>query len=144
MNQRQFDLRLSCRYQGSENIVTELFVEHQENGTWKPLDLNETSPGFLIFVYSVFACQHLYMRTNCAERGLILDSAQGTICLITDDDWRLTSLHIDFTGRLGQGQAKDSDIDYIVDRMRQCPVSKNLPELSDSSTRLRLEPATER
>lgn len=139
MNERRFDLRLSCRYQGSENTVTELFVVHFEKDVWKPLGLGETSPGFLIFVYSIFTCQHLYMRTNCAERDLLLASADGSICLTTDDDWRLKSLQIDFVGQLGSGQANEADIDYIVGRMRQCPVSRNLPEIADSHTRLCLE-----
>ena len=40
-------------------------------------DLNSGSAGFLIFVYAVLNCQHMYMRLNCAERGLLLDTAEG-------------------------------------------------------------------
>ena len=50
--------------------VADLDVEHMAGGQWEAFDLGVTSPGFEIFVYAVFACQHMYMRVNCAERGL--------------------------------------------------------------------------
>ena len=75
MSDRSFRMRLACRYQDPDNTVSELTVENFEEGEWRDLGLNASSPGFLVFVYAVFTCQHLYFRSNCAERGLMLASS---------------------------------------------------------------------
>ncbi len=106
-----------------------LTVEHEVNGEWQPLDLGLASPGFDIFVYAVFACQHMYFRVNCAERGLVLNSADGSIVIGADQDWNMENLQVHFSGQLGSGRASPDDIDYIVSRMKQCPVSKNIREV---------------
>ena len=77
MSQHKFHLRLSCRYRDPDNTIETLDVEVLTGDGWQPLDLNPLSPGFLLFVYTVFHCQHTYMRVNCAERRLMLESAAG-------------------------------------------------------------------
>jgi len=119
-------MRLKSTYEGDKNTVAGLDVEHEVNGEWQPLDLGLASPGFDIFVYAVFACQHLYFRVNCAERGLVLNSADGNIVIGADQDWNMENLQVHFSGQLGSGRASPDDIDYIVSRMQQCPVSKNI------------------
>ena len=138
MTERTFDLRLTCVYAEPDNTVTELAVEHYENGAWRPFELGTRTPGFLVFVYAIFTCQHLYLRTNCAERGLILQSAIGSIHLVTTEDWEAMSLRVDFEGRLRQGAASTEAIRYVIERMGQCPVSKNLADIADSRIELRL------
>jgi hypothetical protein len=122
-------MRLKSTYEGDKNTVAGLDVEHEVNGEWQPLDLGLASPGFDIFVYAVFACQHLYFRVNCAERGLVLNSADGSIVIGADQDWNMENLQVHFSGQLGSGRARPDDIDYIVSRMKQCPVSKNSREV---------------
>ena len=134
MSDRSFQMRLGCRYEDPDNTVGELGVENLEEGEWRDLDLNTRSPGFLVFVYAVFTCQHLYFRTNCAERRLMLESAEGAIEVVTTEDWALTRLHVRFNGKLKSGNPSLGDVDYIVGRMKQCPVSKNTREPPDTQT----------
>ena len=128
MSERNFNMRLKSTYEGDKNAVASLAVEHRIHGQWQPLDLGVASPGFDIFVYAAFTCQHTYFRVNCAERGLVLNSADGIIIIGTDKEWNMENLQVHFSGQLGSGQASQDDIDYIVSRMKQCPVSRNIRE----------------
>jgi hypothetical protein len=139
MSQHKFHLRLSCRYKDPDNTIDTLDVDVLTGDGWQPLDLNPQSPGFLLFVYTMFHCQHTYMRVNCAERKLMLESAQGAIDVTASNDGVLEQLHIDFAGRLKSGSPAAGDIDSIVERMRHCPVSMNLNTVADSRTVLRLD-----
>ena len=139
MSQHKFHLRLSCRYKDPDNTIDTLAVEVLTGDGWQPLDLNPQSPGFLLFVYTLFHCQHTYMRVNCAERRLMLESAKGSIDVVASEEWVLEQLHIDFSGKLKSGSPEPGDIDHIIDRMRHCPVSMNLRTVADSYTGLRLD-----
>lgn len=138
MSDRRFQMRLGCRYEDPDNTVGDLWVENLDEGEWRDLDMSTRSPGFLVFVYAVFTCQHLYFRANCVELGLMLESADGTIDVVTTEDWDLTMLHVHFNGKLKSGTPSSEDIDYIVSRMKQCPVSKNTREPPDSQTTVNL------
>ena len=72
MSERNFNMRLKSTYEGDTNTIASLEVEHRVKGEWQPLDLGIASPGFDIFVYAIFACQHRFFRVNCAERKLVL------------------------------------------------------------------------
>jgi hypothetical protein len=134
MNERSFRLRLSCRYEDPDNSVADLNVELLADGEWETLDLGVDTPGFLLFVYTILTCQHRYLRTNCAEKGFRLESASGSIDLLASEDWSVRKLHIRFDARLISGTPSREDVEYIVARMEQCPVSKNLKEIPDSRT----------
>jgi hypothetical protein len=134
MTQRVFQMRLACRYQRPDNSVAELQLQNLEKGDWVDFEPGTTQPGFLIFVYAILNCQHLYMRTNAAERALLLDSAHGHIEVVADRDWVVQKLHVRFEARLASGTPAAGDVDYIVDRMQHCPVSINLREVADSRT----------
>jgi hypothetical protein len=136
MNDRSFQLRLSCRYEDPDNSVADLDVEVLADGQWETLDLSVNTPGFLLFVYTILTCQHRYLRTNCAEKGFRLESASGSIDLLAGEDWFVRQLHIRFDARLKSGTPTREDVDYIVARMEQCPVSKNLKEIPDSRTEI--------
>lgn len=138
MSERTFRMRMQCSYQGNNNAVAVLSVERHAEGRWQPLELDLGTPGFEIFVYSLLTCQHLYFRANCAERGLLLDSADGSIEVGTDADWNIETLQVRISARLASGQAGQADIDFIVGRMQQCPVSRNLRALPGATTRVSL------
>ena len=72
------------------------------------------------------------------EKGLILDSAKGSVELLADEDWFVQSLHISFVGKLRECAAREEDLAYIMERMKRCPVSINLKEFPDSRTELYL------
>ncbi len=139
MSDRHFNMRLDCTYGGEENSIAALEVEHQVDGEWQPLELAVTSPGFDIFVYSLLHCQHTYFRLNCAERGLILGSASGSIHVSTDADWNMLEMQVQMAGQLVSGEASRDDIDYIVGRMRQCPASRNIREPAAARTTISLD-----
>jgi len=136
MNERHFQLRLHSCYQEPENTIASLRVEIRNEDEWQAFDLNSGSAGFLIFVYSILTCQHLYLRRNCAERGLLLESAEGYVHITTGEDWQLNDLQVEFTGRLCAGTASKESVDAIVERMEQCPVSRNLNYDASGHTRV--------
>jgi hypothetical protein len=132
-------MRMKCAYEGNNNGIASLEVDHRIEGQWQALDLGIASSGFEIFVYSLFTCQHMYFRVNCAERDLLLDTAEGSIAIGTDQDWSIETVRVHFSGRLGSGRASPEDIDYIVSRMKQCPVSRNLLETLDTESTVILD-----
>jgi hypothetical protein len=138
VSERNFNMRLKSTYEGDTNTIASLEVEHRVKGEWQPLDLNDASPGFDIFVYAIFACQHRFFRVNCAERKLVLNSAEGSIVIGADKSWNMEILKIHFSGQLGSGQVSPGDIDYIVSRMKQCPVSLNIREAPDTESTITL------
>ena len=138
MSERNFNMRLKSTYEGHNNVIASLEVEHRVKGEWQPLDLSIASPGFDIFVYAIFACQHRFFRVNCAERKLVLNSAAGNIVIGASKDWNMETLQVHFSGQLGSGQASPDDIDYIVARMQQCPVSRNTREVPATETTVTL------
>lgn len=132
MTDKYFHLRLSCTYLGNENNIDDLNIEVLNDNKWEPLDLGIRSPGFLLFISGLFSCQHLYMRTNSAERGLIINSTVGDLQVRTGKYWDIKDATIAFDVKLESGSPSDDDINYIIDRMKHCPVSANI----SSSTRL--------
>ena len=138
VNEHIFKMRLSCTYADPDNTVASLDVEVLGKDGWEPLELGTGTAGFLIFVYAVFNCQHMYMRLNCGERGLLLESASGSIDIRANADWVVQQMHVGFTGKLKSGTPAQTDLDYIVDRMKHCPVSMNTREAADSQTTLTL------
>jgi len=136
MSDRYFRLRLECGYEQPGNAVAQLMLQKHTQEGWEDFNLNTLSPGFEIFVYAVFTCQHTYFRTNCAEQGLLLAEAYAEIELVTDADWNLVRNLVIFKGRLLQGEPSDAVVNYIVERMRQCPVSRNIRDIPDNQTRI--------
>jgi hypothetical protein len=54
----------------------------------------------------------------------------------TDEDWNLLDMTVNFTGKLESGQAGQADIDFIVARMQQCPVSRNVNTPASAHTNI--------
>jgi uncharacterized OsmC-like protein len=127
MSKHNFHLRLNCTYESSENKISVLDVEVSTEDGWQPLELSEASPGFLIYAYSIFTCQHTYMRLNAGENGLIIDSAEGELKLQASEEWLLESIDVAFDVKLKSGTVTDEKTALIIERMKQCPVSLNLP-----------------
>ena len=142
MTDRHFHLRLNCNYETDKNDVTDLAVEMWVDDQWKPLHLSVKSPGFLLLVYGLFSCQHLYMRTNSAERNLPLESATGELKLTAGEFWNITDVAIDFRVKLKSGRPSDDDIDYIIERMGHCPVSSNITNDIEKNATVHFEPAS--
>jgi len=140
MNERIFRMQMSCGYQEPDNMVASLQVKVFEDDEWKAFDLNAGSPGFLVFVYAVLSCQQLHMRLGSVDRGLHLDSASGDIEIVTTGDWAITKLQVAFSALLREGKAGEEDVAMIVQRMKNCPVSRNLTFSPHSETTLEFRP----
>ena len=132
MSDRNFEMRLNCRYTAPDNTIDQLSVDTMVDGEWQALNLHLKSPGFQLFNYGLFSCQHLYFRSNAAERGLKLASATAHIIVETDINWNITLVNVDFRGLLTSGSPTKETIDYIIERMGLCPVSTNMKEVADS------------
>ncbi len=139
MSKHTFSLRMAATYRPPENEIATLDVDVQIDDEWTALELGATTPGFLIFVYSIFTCQHTYLRTNGAERNLNYGSSQGSIWLEASEDWLLEKIDLRFDVKLAAGDADEDDVAYIVSRMKQCPVSRNLPSDIEAHTRVGFE-----
>ena len=134
MTERIFDIRLSTIYEGADNKITSLDAEILHEGEWRTLSIDTLSAGFLLLCYGLGSCQHLYFRTNAAERDLLLESSEGRVQVVADEDCHILRIEVQFEGILRDGMPTQSDIDYIIDRMAHCPVSTNLVKPADSST----------
>ena len=134
MTDKTFTMRLSCAYQGDENEITQLEVEHLNEGAWEVFEPGLQSPGFLIFVYAIFHCQHRLFRVTAARQHLPLVSARGSINVTTGADWKVKTLQIGFEGRLQSGEARQQDIAVITSAMKACPVSVNLREGAEAGS----------
>ncbi|UCB55548.1 MAG: hypothetical protein JSW45_03200 [Thiotrichales bacterium] len=134
MSKHIFNLRMSATYSPTENAIATLDVEVLADNEWAALELNTLTPGFLIYVYSMFTCQHMFLRTNGAERNLAYASSKGSILVEASEDWFLEKVDVRFTVNLASGNPNEDNTGYIVSRMKQCPVSKNLPEDLDVHT----------
>lgn len=129
MSSREFHLRLKSTYDGSDNAIRDMQVQVLSDREWVDLDLNTKTAGFLIFVYSIFTCQHLYLRSNAKERNLVMRSAKGAIHVGAANDWKIQELRINFDVDLATGKPAQSDIEYVIDRMKHCPASINLADV---------------
>ena len=136
MNKHIFNLRLTASYESSENKLEALDVQVLGENGWEPLELNTKTPGFLVYVYSMFTCQHLYLRTNASERDLVLATARGEIRVEASEDWLLETVDVKFSVALATGDADADAVAHIISRMKQCPVSKNLPKNIDIHTQV--------
>jgi hypothetical protein len=136
MSKHVFKLRMNTTYTSSENDINSLDVEMLEDNEWKTLDLNTRTPGFLVYVYSIFTCQHMFLRTNGTERNLVYASSNGNILVEAGEEWLLEKIYVSFNVKLATGKPDDDDVSYIISRMQQCPVSKNLPQNLETHTRV--------
>lgn len=136
MDERRFDFRLRSHHPGPDRISTDPTVELRgADGTWEPQQVNVTTPGFRLYLLSLLLCQHFYLVANAREKAIPLDQVEAEFMVTTRPDWILTAVEGDFRIRLDaaaeEEERKRADagtIAWIGERMKLCPVSRNLPE----------------
>jgi uncharacterized OsmC-like protein len=126
MSNRHFHLRLACSYLDEKNNIDHLTLEVLKEGSWQNVALNIKSPGFFLLINGLFSCQHLYMRTNSAERNLEILTTTAELEVQTSQTWEIQQYDVSFQVKLKSGTPSADDITYIKERMKHCPVSKNL------------------
>lgn len=135
MSQRTFQFRLRSSHAAPDRATGSLVVEFlADSGEWQPQTPSLTTPGFRLYLLSLLLCQHHYLVANAQERGIPLRQVEGTITVITSADWILERVDGDFRMTLDsgasseeQGRADAEAIASIKERMKLCPVSRNLP-----------------
>ena len=135
MNERRFHFRLQSRHPAPDRASTDLRVALlDENGVWQLQTPGLDTPGFRLFLLSLLLCQHFYLVANAHERGLPLLRVEGEFTVTTGADWILQRLDGTFLLRLdpaapaAERQRADAEaIAFIAERMKLCPVSRNLP-----------------
>ena len=138
MSERIFRMRIFCDYKEPDNTVEKQRVELFKEGAWTDFDLDTETAGFLIFVYAVLACQQMHLRLGCKDRGLQLASAAGDIEIATTEDWHISRLHVNFSALLSSGEGSENDVETVIQRMKNCPVSKNLTFSPQAETTLEI------
>jgi hypothetical protein len=104
-----------------------------------------TTPGFRLYLLSLLLCQHHYLVANAQECHLPLQQVEGSFTVITSSDWILEQvrgdfrIHFDPSASPQEHSRADADaIGYITERMKLCPVSRNLSTSVQKSIDLRM------
>lgn len=130
MSERTFRFRLRSSHRPPERSTTDLVVEFlSDSGLWEPQQLSLSMPGFRIYLISLLLCQHFYLVANAREKGIALQQVQADFKVTTSPDWIIEHVDGDFRIRLDQdASANEEAIAYMQERMKLCPISKNLPD----------------
>ncbi len=130
MSERTFRFRLRSSHRPPERSTTDLVLEFlSDSGLWEPQQLSLSMPGFRIYLISLLLCQHFYLVANAREKGIALQQVQADFKVTTSTDWIIEHVDGDFRIRLDQdASANEEAIAYMQERMKLCPISKNLPD----------------
>lgn len=138
MSPRSFEFRLCSRHSAPDRSSSDLEVAWRHpSGHWEAQHPDLTTPGFRLYLLSLLLCQHHYLVANALERNLPLRQVEGRFSVTTTADWIIEAVDGSFTMELDPARAADEDaqapadaaaIEYIRERMRLCPVSRNLRE----------------
>lgn len=117
MDERTFQFRLRSSHpapdRASEGLVVEFLTEA---GAWETQQLSLTMPGFRLYL-------------------IPLQQVEADFLVTTSSDWIVASVEGDFRIRLDASASEQerglADADAIAtmqERMKLCPISRNLPE----------------
>jgi hypothetical protein len=147
VSERRFQFRLCSHHPPPDRASTDLRVELlDEKGEWRLQPPGLDTPGFRLFLLSLLLCQHFYLVANARERGLPLLRVDGEFTVTTGADWILQRLDGLFRLRLDPAapaaerrRADAEAIAFIAERMKLCPVSRNLPAAVAKAVAVRVE-----
>jgi hypothetical protein len=133
MEERIFHLRSRSDHEGDTNELAAFSFDLEVDGEWQPVTLSVNMPPFRAFVCASLMCQHAYLRMNATERGLAVVHAAGDFWMKTRD-WHVYEITARFVLSLRRGSATAEDLAFIGERMRDCPISRNLPSAVKTTT----------
>jgi hypothetical protein len=136
MTGRTFRFRLHSSHRLPERSTSNLVVEFlAESGLWEPQQLSFSLPGFRIYLISLLLCQHVYLVANAQEHNIPLHQVDADFVVTTSSDWIVAAVEGDFRIRLDADAtpeerqlASTEAIAFMQERMKLCPISRNLPE----------------
>lgn len=132
MSDLTFQMLLQSHYTGDDNNIEKIHAEHLVDDNWQEFNINNNTPGFDTFMYAIISCQHMFFRMNAAEYGLVMDSSEGLITIITNEHRSIDTLNVEFKGKLTKGTITSDAVDSIAARMALCPVSINLKDIPNN------------
>ena len=93
---------------------------HGDSGSWEP---------------QLLLCQHFYLVANARWKAIPLQQVEADFIVTSSSDWIVASVTGDFRIRLdGAASAQErglADVDaiaYLQERMKLCPISRNVPD----------------
>lgn len=136
MGNRNFQFRLRSSHPAPDRAIQDLVVEFLgDSASWEPQLLSLTMPGFRLYLISLLLCQHFYLVANAREKAIPLQQVEAYFIVTTSSDWIVASVTGDFRIRLDgaasaqeRGRADADAIAYLEERMKLCPISRNLPD----------------
>jgi hypothetical protein len=134
--ERRFQFRLRSSHPAPDRATNNLVVEFlSDSGLWEPQQLSLSMPGFRLYLISLLLCQHFYLVANAREKHIPLQQVEADFVVTTSSDWIVSAVEGDFRIRLDARasddarQLADADaIAFMQERMKLCPISRNLPE----------------
>ncbi len=146
MEHRTCEFRLRSSHGAPDRHTQSLVVELlSDTGEWQPQSPSLTTPGFRLYLLSLLLCQHHYLVANAQERAIPLQQVEGSFTVTTSADWILEQVKGDFLIQLDpsatpedHARADADAIHYIRERMKLCPVSRNLAPSVEKHIELRL------
>ena len=135
MNHRTFPFRLRSNHGTPDRATHSLLVEFlSEAGDWQPQHPSLSTPGFRLYLLSLVLCHHHYLVAKAQEKAIPLLQVQADFTVITSADWIIEQVSGSFRLELDpaepaeeRARADDAAIAFISERMKLCPVSRNLP-----------------
>ena len=146
MNNRTFQFRL-CSTHGTPDPATgSLVVEFlSETGEWQPQHPSLSTPGFRLYLLSLLLCQNFYLVANAQEKAIPFLQVEADFTVLTSADWILERVSGHFRLQLDpaapaleRARADAAAIAFISERMKLCPVSRNLPSTVEKAITLEL------
>jgi hypothetical protein len=135
-NERRFHFRLRSSHPAPDRATDNLVVEFlSDSGLWEPQQLSLSMPGFRLYLISLLLCQHFYLVANAREKHIPLQHVEADFVVTTSSEWIVSAVEGDFRISLdpsssdGERQLADADaMAYMRERMKLCPISRNLPD----------------
>jgi uncharacterized OsmC-like protein len=133
VEERIFHLKSHAVHEGETNDQLSLALEMETENGWEPVAVGVEMPPYRAFLCAALMCQQAYLRMNATERGLGLREAHGELRVVTED-WFVRELSAHFRVTIRSGTPTSEDLAFISERMRDCPVSRNLERTSKTTT----------
>ncbi len=133
MDERLFHLRSRAVHDRESNDLLQLSLEFELDGEWQAVAIGTAMPPFRAFVCAALMCQHAYLRMNASERDLVVREARGEFWMKTAD-WFVTEVTARFQLSIEGEYPSTDDLAFISERMRDCPISRNLTGATKATT----------
>jgi hypothetical protein len=142
MANRHFQFRLRSHPNAAAASIDNLSVEMLvEGGAWQRQQPQLDSPPFRLYLIALLLCEHRQLVVHSQERGLPLHQVSADYSVSTSADWDLLRISSRFRIQLEAAATTLEPLDraWLVERMRLCPVGRNLPATVERELTLAME-----